>query len=323
MNKKIITFFVLVLFACISVFAMGVNESNSTVEVEDIVTIDSNQQSEKSNNQLDSVAIELGVTTSELQNALGDPSQGEPDFAFVANELNVDATLLEDLMKNIMNSSSVEVDPYIVNINGFDFTIIYSVYTWEQLEGDLKYESEGIEEFTDNSGTTHYYETIYLPDGNLNWYQAAYLAQDAGGYLSCLNSQEENDFVFSLINDEKYFWHFDADGTHYGISIGPYIGGFQPVGSIEPAGGWTWLSGEAFDYTNWAQNLDDGVIDLDPRDNTQPNNSGEDQPIMGFGEMNLPVPTWGDYMANVGTYGGERLPGQCYGFIIEYENYPR
>jgi hypothetical protein len=306
-----------------TVFAMGANESNMTVEVEEETVIDSNQLNNPTSNPLDAVASELGVTTNELQEALGDPSQGEPDFNSVAKELNVDSTLLENLMKSLKSGPSVEVDPYTVNINGFDFTIIYSVYTWEELDGELKYDSEGITEFTDNSGTTHYYETIYLPDGNLNWYQAAYLAQDAGGYLSCLNSQEENDFVFSLINDEKFFWSFDEDGAHYGISIGPYIGGFQPVGSIEPAGGWTWLSGEPFEFTNWAQNLDDGVIDLDPRDNTQPNNSGEDQPIMGFGEMNQPVPTWGDYMDSVGTYGGERLPGQCYGFVIEYENDPR
>jgi len=49
------------------------------------------------------------------------------------------------------------------------------------------------------------------------------------------------------------------------------------------------------------------------------------QPIMGFGEMNIPVPTWGDYMGSVGTYGGGAGPGfsdLSYGFIIEYESNP-
>ena len=54
----------------------------------------------------------------------------------------------------------------------------------------------------------------------------------------------------------------------------------------KPTGGWQWLIGEEWDYTNWAINLDDGVVDKDPR----PNDSGDGQPIMGFGEMNLPVP---------------------------------
>jgi hypothetical protein len=29
------------------------------------------------------------------------------------------------------------------------------------------------------------------------------------------------------------------------------IGGFQPAGSVEPGGGWEWLSGELWSYTNW------------------------------------------------------------------------
>lgn len=122
------------------------------------------------------------------------------------------------------------------------------------------------------------------------------------------------------MSDKKFFWSFDEDGGHYGISIGPFLGGYQPAGSQEPDGGWQWLSGDDWGYVNWAVNLDDGVIDKDPRDNTQPNDSGGDgQPIMGFGEMNLPVPTWGDYMEDVGTYGKTRLPGFSYGFIIEYD----
>ena len=67
---------------------------------------------------------------------------------------------------------------------------------------------------------------------------------------------------------------------------------------------------------------DDGVKDKDPRDNTQPNDSGGSQRIMGFGELNVPVATWGDYMDNVGTYGLKRSPGRSYGFVIEYEKNP-
>lgn len=44
---------------------------------------------------------------------------------------------------------------------------------------------------------------------------------------------------------------------------------------------------------------------------------------MGFGEMNLPVPTWGDYMNDVGTYGEDRLPGRAYTFVIKYEAMPK
>jgi hypothetical protein len=312
MNKKLLILF-LVLLTSINLFAMGTKEE----------VINTSITQEQTSDGLDLIASKLGVTTDELASALGDPSQGKPDFENVAAILNVDALLLEELMQSTMEGPSVEVDPYTININGVDFTITYKIFTWEDLPSDVNIEKEGIREFTSEDGTTHYYETIYLPSGNLNWYQAAYLAQKAGGYLACLNTEEENDFVFSLVNDDKYFWHFEENGEHYGISIGPFLGGYQIDGSIEPAGGWTWLSGESFDYTNWAVNLDDGIIDLDPRDNSQPNDSGDGQPVMGFGEMNLPVSTWGDYMDSVGTYGGTRLPGRCYGFVIEYENDPK
>jgi hypothetical protein len=62
-----------------------------------------------------------------------------------------------------------------------------------QLFDDRIYEV--LKHSTDDSGITLYYELIYLSSGNLNWYKAAYVAQDAGGYLTCINPQEVNDFV--------------------------------------------------------------------------------------------------------------------------------
>ena len=32
---------------------------------------------------------------------------------------------------------------------------------------------------------------------------------------------------------------------------GPWLGGLQPPGSPEPGGGWRWVTGEAFSYSNW------------------------------------------------------------------------
>lgn len=218
-----------------------------------------------------------------------------------------------------------------INLNGVDFNLYeqYDFFVWEELPLDVKFQRMGIKEFTSPIGIKHYYEVISISSGNLNWYQAAYLAQDAGGYLACPTSEEENRFLFNQVNNRKYFWFFppydgSQRGNHYEIGIGPFLGGYQPEGSDEPAGGWSWLSGEKWDYDNWAVNLDDGVTDKDPRNNTQPNDSGNNnQRVMGFGEMNQPVPTWGDYMDGVGTYGVKRSPGKSYGFIIEYESDPR
>lgn len=289
-----------------------------------LLTAFSNNEVEEELTGLDYVAAELDVSKEELMEALGDPEMGPPNFPEAAAILNIDATILQELMKSVAgpNDNSVTLDPYTITLNGYEFTITDPVFTWKDLPEDVTYERGEVLAFMDSSGSTHYYEVIYLADGNLNWYQTAYLAQDAGGYLACPNSEEENAFIFQQVNDKKFFWAFPEEGDHYGISIGPFLGGFQPEGSVEPAGGWTWLSGDPWTYTNWAQNIDDGFIDKDPRDNTQPNDSGSGQPIMGFGELNQPVPTWGDYMESIGTYGKSKLPGRSYGFIIEYEVKP-
>lgn len=314
MNKRFKTsgLILVLLFAAMAVSASGSQEK----EADDVSAASEKQMT------IADVASELGVSEEELKNVLGDPSKGAPDFPQVAGTLGVDQVKLEELMKMMGEEESVEVDPYHVSYNGIYFEITFETFTWDELPGDVKYERQPVQSFTSAEGSIHYYEAVYVESGNLNWYQAAFLAEDAGGYLACPGSDEENAFIFALVNDTKYFWAFPEEGVHHGISIGPFLGAYQPEGSVEPAGGWCWLSGEAWEYTNWAQNLDDGVIDKDPRPNDQPNDSGEGQPIMGFGEMNLPVPTWGDYMEDVGTYGLKKSPGNSYGFIIEYESDP-
>jgi len=229
---------------------------------------------------------------------------------------------------NFIGETSMSTQTVTINSIDFDVSSAYKFFTWNELPSNVIYEREPVQSFTFSNGVIHYYEAVYISSGNLNWFQAAYLAQDAGGYLVSLTNKEENTFVFDLVSDEKYFWTF-LKGTgrmnHYQISIGPFLGGYQPVGSEEPKGGWRWLSGEAWNYSNWAENLDDGITDKDPRGNTQPSDSGNSrhgQRVMGFGEMNIPVATWGDYMDDVGTYGQERTPGRSYGFIIEYESNP-
>lgn len=226
-----------------------------------------------------------------------------------------------------MDSNLKRLDEVTINSVDFKLEDKYAFFGWDNLPKDLQLERMPIKQFTSPDGVTHGYQVVYVPGGNLNWYQAAYLADDAGGYLASPTSDEENSFLFSQVNSQKYFWVFPAyvegksQANHYEISIGPFLGGYQPEGSAEPAGGWSWLSGESWDYQNWAVNLNDGVTDKDPRNNTQPNDSGSaNQRVMGFGEMNTPVPTWGDYMDGVGTYGVKRTPGSSYGFIIEYED---
>lgn len=246
-------------------------------------------------------------------------------------------TLASCVSSEVAQSSETEAssETQLKSINGVEFELAGDTpfFTWADLPSDVDYERQEIQEYTNAKGDTHFYEAVYVASGNLNWFQSAYLAEDAGGYLASITDEDENSFVFSLVSDEKYFYFFpphDGDpdkANHYEIGIGPLLGGYQPLGSVEPAGSWIWLSGETWEYINWAVNLNDGVTDKDPRDNTQPNDSGTSiygQRIMGFGEMNTPVSTWGDYGEEHGSYGLPLDRGiKSYGFVIEYPSDPR
>lgn len=214
-----------------------------------------------------------------------------------------------------------------VTVGPATFTVNYTIFdSFDALPEDVDYTREPVKSFTRPEGDTHYYEVVRVDSMNVSWVQAAILAKSAGGYLASLTSAEENAFVFGLVDDDKYFWEFPDDYTpdsHYRIKIGPFLGGVRVSDTEDSLDGWQWLSGEPWTYSNWAQNLDDGVTDRDPRDNTQPNGKGR-QNIMGFGELNVPVPTWGDYWDTVAQYGKRGMPsGYNKGFIIEYDEMPK
>lgn len=172
--------------------------------------------------------------------------------------------------------------------------------------------------FTLPDGRTHWYETVHLPQGGVNWVQAKALAEQAGGYLATLHSRAENDFVFDLIADRK-FW-FAWDGSHNHVMNGPFLGGCQPAGSSEPRGGWRWVTGEPWSYENWAW---DGMPgDRDPRPSGQPNDATGNQNVTAFGEVNEPVATWGDFPHKFSSFQSQH-DGKALGFVIEYDAPPR
>jgi len=86
----------------------------------------------------------------------------------------------------------------------------------------------------EDGGNGHYYEAISV--SGLTFDDARVSAELRDGYVVTITSQAEQDFISS---------HVISDGFGY------RIGGFQPIGSPEPDGGWEWVTGEKFDYTNW------------------------------------------------------------------------
>src|SRR4051812_31688872 len=86
----------------------------------------------------------------------------------------------------------------------------------------------------------HSYEAVLTPNG-ITWAAANTAAQAASfngqaGNLATLTSGGENTFAFNLINNVAFWQVVGSD------SRGPWLGGLQPAGSSEPAGGWSWVT---------------------------------------------------------------------------------
>lgn len=142
-------------------------------------------------------------------------------------------------------------------------------------------------------GNDHYYQAINSPSG-ISWTNANAAAVAAGGYLCTLTSQAENNFVYSLV-DNPIYWQFDGFNTQ-----GPHLGGIQ-VGGPEPAGGWQWVTGEAWSFTNWAAP-------------TQPdNNGGNENFLQFFGPGNQRANLWNDVSASAAFSRG---------YVIEFNTNP-
>lgn len=91
----------------------------------------------------------------------------------------------------------------------------------------------------------HAYEVVAGFNQDWNWAKTqaeSRTFRGVFGTLAAITSAEENAFILGLQDD------FNALPVH-----GYSIGGFQPDGSPEPGGNWQWVTGEAWDYENWAQ----------------------------------------------------------------------
>lgn len=147
-------------------------------------------------------------------------------------------------------------------------------------------------------GNGHWYEPV-VPAYPVPWWVADSAAVAAGGYLATPTSDAEDQFVYNLADDDAY-WHFNVT---YQVWEGPWIGGYQDISDpsySEPAGGWKWVTGETWSYTNWTPG--------------QPDNSGGDQrrlhlsPSAGFTRTR----GWDDSYTNYGYKA----------YIVEWDTNP-
>ena len=138
-------------------------------------------------------------------------------------------------------------------------------------------------------GNGHFYEVVSAPAG-ITWGNANSVATSLGGYLATVTSAEENAFVFNLADQDATVWY---------SGYGPWLGGIQPTGSIEPGGGWRWITGEPFAYQNWSPG--------------QPNNNQNEDRIQ-FGGQADRSSTWNDIAQNNIKF--------TLGFVVEYDLHP-
>ena len=107
-------------------------------------------------------------------------------------------------------------------------------------------------------GNGHYYAAVAVP-GGIDWDGAAAAASARGGHLATVTSAEENAFIYSLVDSPEFWSQLPSSTTRSSVAasesgyltFGPWLGGLQPPGSPEPGGGWQWVTGEAFSYSNW------------------------------------------------------------------------
>ncbi len=121
-----------------------------------------------------------------------------------------------------------------------------------------------------DGGNGHWYELRELT--SLSWVSHRDAATELGGHLVTITDSGENLFVRSLIPMD-----LPGDGQNY--IFGPTIGLVQRDGSREPAGGWEWVTGEPFTFSDWFP--------------AEPSNSGGGEHWVRFRFMNQ-ILAWND-----------------------------
>lgn len=155
------------------------------------------------------------------------------------------------------------------------------------LLGSVTY-GEPVEWTTGSGGNGHFYDVVFFTGSTFpDWSESRDLAasmtwQGMRGHLATLTSDAENDWLWDTF--QPYLC---------------YLGGYQPPGSPEPSGGWRWVIGEAWDYTNWGGGA--------PNDNI-------DEDVLQF-HGPLWVNLWNDARE-------ENIGNGVPGFVIEYETSP-
>ena len=145
-----------------------------------------------------------------------------------------------------------------------------------------------------NEFNGNYYSAVEAP--GITWADANAAAEGMSfgkcvSHLATVTSQDENDWIAAEFPEA--------------IDLGYWLGGQQEEGAAEPAGGWGWVTGEPWIYTNWAGG--------EPNDFFDPNDDFNEESLHFFPPFFGPaVPgTWNDQNGEASASIG--------GYVVEYE----
>jgi hypothetical protein len=147
--------------------------------------------------------------------------------------------------------------------------------------------------FREWSMNGHIYELIEVPDG-ISW-ESARLATESKqfrglqGHLATVTSAQENGFLVGAFGD---------------AIINKWLGGFQRPNSVEPSGGWSWITNEGWSYSNW-------------HDGVEPNEyeRGENALHYKWLSSGAVLGEWNDLRSARESFNSHILSG----YIVEYE----
>lgn len=140
----------------------------------------------------------------------------------------------------------------------------------------------------EEGGNGHFYDIIVTP--LQSWVDSKAQAEAMGGYLASITSQAENDWLWSAfsIGSTPSYWAQTGPWPGYD---GPVFGAYRTSGNV-----WTWVSGEAWDWSNFNWS-------------------------MGSGEAGAQFIANSPYWDDIGVNGGTSAGGN-YAFIVEFDANP-
>ena len=104
--------------------------------------------------------------------------------------------------------------------------------------------ADAVQWTVEEGGNGHWYKAFLQNSPVLKWTEMQAEAQSMGGTLATPVTEAENNFIYDNLAWDPQLWAYTGNGAH-----GPALGGIRTGPDI--LNDWEWLTGEAWEDTNW------------------------------------------------------------------------